>query len=208
MFKEIRTRVSEILGKDNSGHNMEHIDRVLRLSLKFATTEKSNKKPTKTKSGKVQKPKLKDAGSPHKDIITLTALLHDVDDYKLFGFDNAKNLTNAKNILNQCYIDNDIQEQVLAAIQTIGYNKRLRGIMPTTIEAMLVSDADMCDGMGVTGILRSYQYKIAHGDKFFDKNVTPPHNISASSYEQESRPETVVTHMFEKMLRLKKSNAN
>lgn len=179
MIDEIRKQVCKLLDKDNSGHGMEHVDRVLNLSLKFAELENAN-----------------------KEIVSLIALLHDVDDYKLFGVENADNLVNTKNILEHCSISNNIKVQVINAIKTIGYSKRLKGIKPTTIEAMIVSDADMCDGIGSTGILRSYQYNLAHNNLFFDKNIWPTLNMSANDY-MAKKVGTVVTHMFEKLLKLK-----
>ncbi len=179
MIEEIKKQVYMLLDKDNSGHGMEHINRVLNLSLKFAELENAN-----------------------KDIVTLIALLHDVDDYKLFEIENAENLTNARKILEKCSIDNNIKEQVLNAIKTIGYSKRLKGISPITLEGMIVSDADMCDGIGATGILRSYQYNLAHDNLFFDKNIYPTLNMSIDDY-MAKKDETVVTHMFEKLLKLK-----
>ena len=149
MIEEVRKQVCKLLDKDNSGHGMEHVNRVLNLSIKFAEIENAN-----------------------KDIVALIALLHDVDDYKLFGMESANNLTNTKNILKQCSVADNIKEQVLNAIKTIGYSKRLKGISPTTLEGMIVSDADMCDGIGATGILRSYQYNLAHDNLFFDKNIS------------------------------------
>ena len=179
MIEEIRKQVSKLLDKDNSGHGMEHVNRVLNLSLKFAEIENAN-----------------------KAIVALIALLHDVDDYKLFGMESADNLTNAKNILKQCSVADNIKEQVLNAIKAIGYSKRLKGISPTTLEGMIVSDADMCDGIGATGILRSYQYNLAHDNLFFDKNIYPTLNMSATDY-MTKKVGTVVTHMFEKLFRLK-----
>ena len=179
MIEEVRKQVCKLLDKDNSGHGMEHVNRVLNLSLKFAETENAN-----------------------RDVVAFIALLHDVDDYKLFGMESADNLTNAKNILEQCSITDSIKEQVLNAIKTIGYSKRLEGISQTTLEGMIVSDADMCDGIGATGILRSYQYNLAHGNKFFDKNIYPTLNMSATDYIAK-KDGTVVTHMFEKLLKLK-----
>ena len=35
MIEEVKAKVSELLDKDNSGHGMEHINRVLDLSLKL-----------------------------------------------------------------------------------------------------------------------------------------------------------------------------
>lgn len=179
MIESVRNKVCELLDKDNSGHGMEHVNRVLSLSLKFAELENAS-----------------------KDIVALIALLHDVDDYKLFGIENARNLTNAKKILEECLIEDNIKIQVLDAIKNIGYNKRLKGIRPTTINGMIVSDADMCDGMGVTGILRSYQYCLAHGNMFFNKNEFPILDISVTDY-MKKKDGTVVTHMFEKLLKLK-----
>ena len=83
MIEEVRKQVFRLLDKDHSGHGMEHVERVLQMSLKFAEMENAN-----------------------KEIVALIALLHDVDDYKLFGIESANNLTNAINILEQCSIEN------------------------------------------------------------------------------------------------------
>lgn len=179
MIEEVRKQVCKLLDKDNSGHGMEHVNRVLHLSLQFAETENAD-----------------------KDVVALIALLHDVDDYKLFGMESADNLTNARNILEQCSVADNMKEQVLNAIKTIGYSKRLKGIRPITLEGMIVSDADMCDSIGATGILRSYQYNLAHGNVFFDKNIYPALHMSATDY-MSKKEGTVVTHMFEKLLKLK-----
>ena len=179
MIEKVRKQVCKLLDKDNSGHGMEHVERVLKTSLKFAKTENAN-----------------------EEIVALIALLHDVDDYKLFGVKDADNLANAGKILEQCSVEGNIKKQVLNAIKTIGYSKRLKGISPITLEGMIVSDADMCDSIGATGILRSYQYNLAHGNLFFDKNIYPTLNMSAADY-MAKKGGTVVTHMFEKLLKLK-----
>lgn len=58
------------------------------------------------------------------------------------------------------------QEKVLSAIKTIGFKKRLNGITPKTLEAKIVSDADMCDGIGTHAILRTYDYQTKHHTPF------------------------------------------
>lgn len=179
MIEEVRKQVCKLLENDNSGHGMEHIERVSKLSSRFAERENAD-----------------------KEAVALIAMLHDVDDYKLFGAECADNLTNAKTILEQCSISDNIKEQVINAIKTIGYSKRLKGITPSTLEGKIVSDADMCDSIGCTGILRSYQYNSAHGNLFFDKNIYPTLNMSSGDY-MAKKTGTVVTHMFEKLLKLK-----
>lgn len=179
MIGEVKKQVYELLDKDDSGHGNDHINRVLDLSLKFAQNEDAN-----------------------KDVVALIALLHDVDDYKLFGKENAENLTNAKTIMNKAAIPDDIQRQVLASLKCIGYSKLLRGFRPTTIEGKIVSDADMCDVLGVNGILRVYKYSIKNGKPFFDKNIFPIEDMTADKYTSRCA-DSSVCHIFEKILKLK-----
>lgn len=178
-IEKIKIEVEKILGNDNSGHDMNHINRVLKLSLKF--------------SEKVQ---------VDKSVVALIALLHDVDDYKLFGEDNAKNLTNAKIIMDKVGIDIEIEKKVLSELKCIGYSKRLKGIEPVTLEGKIVSDADMCDVLGVTGILRVYKYSIKMGKPFFDRNIFPMNNLTQEKYMSRCA-DSSVCHLFEKILKLK-----
>lgn len=150
MIEEVKKQVSQLLGTDKSGHGMEHINRVLNLSLEFAKKEKAN-----------------------IEEVSLIALLHDVDDYKLFGEENAKNLTNAKRIMNEVGIPLELQLKVIDNLKCIGYSKSLIGLRPTSIEGKIVSDADMCDGLGAIGIIRGHSYGIKVNRPFFDKNIFP-----------------------------------
>lgn len=179
MIEKVKKQVSELLNKDNSGHGMDHINRVLELSLKFAEKENAN-----------------------KDIVSLIALLHDVDDYKLFGMNNAENLTNTKKIMEDCNVDKNTQEQVCLALSNIGYSKRLKGFCPTTLEGKIVSDADMCDALGANGILRVYTYSLKNGKPFFNKDIFPIEDISAEKYTKRCA-DSSVCHIFEKILKLK-----
>ncbi len=179
MIEKVKTQVSELLSEDNSGHGMEHINRVLELSLKFAEKENGN-----------------------KDIVSLIALLHDVDDYKLFGIDSAENLTNAKKIMNDCNVDKNIQDQVCLALNNIGYSKRLKGCCPTTLEGKIVSDADMCDALGANEILRVYTYSMKNGRPFFNKDIFPIKDMTAEKYTKRCA-DSSVCHIFEKILKLK-----
>jgi len=179
MIEHVKEKVNELLNKDNSGHGMEHINRVLNLSLKFAKKEEGN-----------------------EIIVSLIALLHDVDDYKLFGMDNAENLTNAKRIMRECNVDESIQEQVCSALNNIGYSKRLKGCIPTTLEGKIVSDADMCDALGANGIIRVYTYSMKNGKPFFNKNIFPIEDMTAEKYKSKCA-DSSVCHLFEKILKLK-----
>ncbi|MBR3697674.1 MAG: HD domain-containing protein [Clostridia bacterium] len=179
MIDNVKQEVIKLLDKDNSGHGMDHINRVLDLSLKFAEKENAN-----------------------EQVVALIALLHDVDDYKLFGMENAEKLINAKKIMDNCNVDNDIQKQVCDALNNIGYSKRLKGHCPTTLEGKIVSDADMCDALGANGILRVYTYSMKNGKPFFDRNIFPIEDMNAEKYTRKCA-DSSVCHIFEKTLKLK-----
>lgn len=175
----INNEVLKLLINDKTGHNMNHINRVIELSKKIANKENVN-----------------------LDIVISIALLHDVDDYKIFGEENSINLINANNILNKTTFNKDEKDLIINSIKTIGYSKRLEGIIPKNIEAMIVSDADMLDALGVNGILRTFEYDIKHNNDFFNPNIFPNLNINSKEYKS-IKNNSSINHIFEKLLKLK-----
>lgn len=184
MIEEMKKYIEEILGQDKSGHDMCHIERVYHLACSFAKEEGAN-----------------------LEIVSLASLLHDVDDYKIVGNDNAKKLTNAKNIMNHFHVDQNVQNEVLVIISHMGYHHCLNGIRPKTLEGMIVSDADMCDALGTQGIIRSIVYAVSDKGNgiVFDRNVFPNTNITAKEYNENGTThgtDSAINHLFEKSLKL------
>lgn len=177
-IKIIIDEVTKLLSADDSGHGMDHVNRVCRIALSISE------------------------GNINKELVSAISLLHDADDYKLFGTEYSNNLTNTQMILSKTTFTVEEKKIVMDSIKTIGYSKRISGITPTIKEAMVVSDADMLDAMGAIGILRSYHYSIAHGNHFFDKDAFPILEIDADKYKSKTKG-TVVNHIFEKLLKLK-----
>ena len=175
----IRSEVTKLLGKDNSGHGIDHINRVIVTSTEFAKKENAN-----------------------LELTLAIALLHDVDDYKLIGIDNAKNYTNTKMILSKTNFTDKEKNLIINGVKTIGFSKRLEGLTPSSTEAKIVSDADMLEAMGVIGILRTYQYSIINNRPLFDENIYPNLDMDAKTYKSKQSA-TVINHIFEKLLRLK-----
>lgn len=147
---EIIGDVRSLMTHDDSGHGYDHVDRVLKLSLEFAEKEGAN-----------------------PEVVTLLALLHEVDDYKFVGEEEAGKLSNAKRIMTKHGIARDRQTLVIESLQRLGYSNYLDGIRPTSIEGMVVSDADMCDATGSVGIYRAIAFGISRGRKLFDPELVP-----------------------------------
>lgn len=185
MIEQIKEKVYELLKEEASGHGIDHINRVYNLAVKFALEERAN-----------------------VEIVSIAALLHDVDDYKIVGKENADKYLYAKDIMNAVNVAKDKQELVIGILSSMGYSRYLRKIRPKTLEGMCVSDADMCDGMGTSGLIRSTVYTLSTKGSgvIFDKNIFPIVNISASEYGAKGTThdtDGVINHFFEKMLKLK-----
>lgn len=134
--------IESLFNGDYSGHDAEHTLRVYNNALQIAETEQHC----------------------NRLIVSLAALLHDVDDYKLF---NTKNNHNARTFLKEQYMDSESVEQICEIINCVSFSKN-RGISPTTIEGKIVQDADRLDAIGAIGIARTFAYGGAHGRSIMD----------------------------------------
>lgn len=188
MLETVRADVRDCLGSDSSGHDMSHIERVEALTTQFAGQENLS----------------------NEDVMLAqaAALLHDVDDYKLVGKENADALTNATKIMEHAGFDDEMIIPVKGIIASIGYSKALKGVRPNTLPGKIVSDADMCDAIGANGIVRSIVYAVSDKGNgvIFDKNKKPIANMTAEQYNSNGTThdtDSAINHFFEKLLRLK-----
>jgi len=182
MISDVENDVKILMSGDNTGHGFEHIQRVFDTAIEIAKKENAS-----------------------IEIVGLAALLHDVDDYKLFGQESADNLVNARNIMNKYNIDDVVKNKVCEIIASMGYANAIKGIRPKTLEGKIVSDADMLDAIGACGIIRCLTYALARCETVvFDKNIFPDVNMSAEEYKKTNRKsDNFVNHFFEKLLKLK-----
>jgi len=176
----IQDAVKELMGTKFAGHDVQHVFRAHALAVQFA-----QKIP-----------------SANQDLVAAAALLHDCDDYKLFGEESAKLLTNTRRILAGSGLAFDFCDQCIKIVQTIGYGKRLAGITPDSIEGALVADADMCDAIGAVGIVRCIEFGAQEKRPFFDPACLPA-EVDHESYKQHASHNTTLNHFFDKLLRLR-----
>ena len=177
-MQDIEKAVAKVmLGHD--AHGIDHILRVRDLAIQIGKREKAD-----------------------LEIVELAALLHDVDDYKIVGEENAKKLSNTKNIMNDANIEARKQQQVIDIVDNMGYSKCLAGIRPTSLEGKVVSDADMLDGSGAISIIRMSEFDAPRGKPYFDPTKFPKINPSPEEYKSFIENSSV-DHFFVKLLRIK-----
>ena len=168
--------VKKLFEEDFSGHDFYHTLRVYNLSKHIAETEKCD-----------------------IEIVCLAALLHDVDDYKLFG-KQIESFKNAKTFLkNENYPENKI-ETICHIISQVSF-KGNDTVTPDTIEGKIVQDADRLDAIGAIGIGRTFAYHGNHNLPMYIPNMKHKENMSAEEYYKNMG--TAINHFYEKLLKLK-----
>lgn len=134
--------IEELFRSNSDGHGMDHTLRVWHNALAIAKAE----------------------GNCDMEIISLAALLHDVDDHKLF---HTENNANARCFLQKENIDPEKIETICAIINSVSFSKN-RGKRPDSIEGRIVQDADRLDAIGAIGIARTFLYSGGHGRSIED----------------------------------------
>ena len=130
-----------LFAEDSGGHDTTHTLRVYENAMNIASSEDCD-----------------------KEIVALAALLHDADDHKLF---DTKDLSNARAFLRSAGISGDKEEKICRVISEVSFSAN-RDRAPSSIEAMIVRDADRLDAMGAIGVARTFAYGGLHRRKLSD----------------------------------------
>ncbi len=133
LIVESAIKYIEDIFKDNSdGHDISHSVRVYQKAMDIARNY----------------PECDDM------IISLAALLHDVDDHKLF---DTENNANARRFLEGQSVEPMKIEQICNIINEVSFRKN-RGKSPKSLEGKIVQDADRLDAIGAMGIARAFAF--------------------------------------------------
>ena len=142
--------IQDLFKNNSDGHDANHSIRVYQNALRIAE------------------------GYPNSNlaVVSLAALLHDVDDHKLFHTENNEN---ARIFMKSHQIESDTIEFVCEIINGVSFSKN-KGNHPKSVEGKIVQDADRLDAIGAIGIARTFAYGGKNGrpleaslQHFYDK---------------------------------------
>ena len=176
LIQETIKYVKEFFEKDYTGHDFYHTLRVYKLTKKIAEKENCD-----------------------KEIMYLTALLHDVDDYKLVGKEKVP-FKNATEFLKSKNYPEDKIKIICHNISQISF-KGKDSIIPDTIEGKIVQDADRLDAIGAIGIARTFAYGGSRGREIYNPYEKYKENMTEEEYYKNKG--TSINHFYEKLLKLK-----
>ncbi|WP_226642196.1 HD domain-containing protein [Mesobacillus subterraneus] len=165
------------LGKDSSGHDWHHIDRVRKNARLIWSKEKKG----------------------DWFIIEMAALLHDIPDDKLNESEEA-GWAKLDSFLHSIQIENELVSKIKNCIETVSY-KGGRVIELDSIEAEIVQDADRLDALGAIGIARTFAFGGKKGHPIYEPELNVRDQMTLEEYRQGDS--SSVNHFYEKLLKLK-----
>lgn len=176
-LEEIEAYTIKILSGDKTGHDMDHIYRVVRLTEQLALVE-----------------------SCSLFIVKAGAFLHDVIDDKLIK-DEKEAYQNVVSFLKKIEVDDSKIKQILHVIANSSFSKQVLQDKDSrlSIEAKIVQDADRLDAMGAIGVVRAAYYGGSKGHKIHEPERRVQQLETKEAYRKGS---TVINHFYEKLLKL------
>ncbi len=162
---------------EGSGHDWFHIERVYNLARYLAEKENAN-----------------------SFIVEMTALLHDIDDWK-FSNSNDTNTTATEDFLKSIEVDEDSFERIINIIQTMSYKGGVVDSTQHTLEGKIVQDADRLDAIGAIGIARTFAYGGSKNRQIYDPSIKPMDFKDLN--EVKNAENHTINHFYEKLLKLK-----
>lgn len=165
----------EKLSHDHTGHDMAHIDRVVKMARN-----------------------LNEKLGGNSFVVQAAALLHDVVDEKLFtDIDQAKASVIAQ--MQALEVSQSDQDHIMEIISKMSFSHSLAGKQEPSLEGQIVQDADWLDAIGIA---RAIYYGARHEEKLYDPAMPPREKLDKTAYRDLSN-ETIINHFYEKLFKIK-----
>ena len=177
-LKQTEEFVRQTLTGDSSGHDWWHIHRVRRLAVELGKAERAD-----------------------LFIVELAALLHDLDDYKLVPHSDSEEPHRARDWLERVHLSKEVTDHICQIIKEISFKGARVDSRMTSLEGMVVQDADRLDAMGAIGIARAFAYGGARGRLMHDPEAPAVMHSTFEDYKKNAGP--TINHFYEKLLLLK-----
>lgn len=174
----INRYMKDALVKDNTGHSIDHINRVLALANKILAHEKN----------------------ADAFVVRAAALLHDVYDDKLYN--SQEDILAAKNnmisFLLSIGVHPEMIEEITYIIDNMSWSKSLEGAQALNINGKIVQDADRLEAMGAIAITRAITYGAVKNRVLYDPEIQPHSPQNKTDYRNQKS--TTINHFYEKLL--------
>lgn len=178
IIKQVAVVVRQKLEGEGSGHDWWHIYRVWKMAQHIGREE-----------------------SADMFVVELTALLHDIADWKFHDGDDTVGPRVAREILIQHDVPEEIINHVCEIISTMAFKGAVVKGEIRTLEGKVVQDADRLDAIGAIGIARAFAYGGYKGWPIHNPEQKSTTHQTKEQYAKREGP--TINHFYEKLLLLK-----
>lgn len=178
LVRKTEEYVKGILSGEGTGHDWWHILRVTSLARKIAKLE-----------------------SADLLIVEMTALLHDIADWKFHDGDMNKGPKVAREWLESLEVESLLIQVICENIANISFKGAKVAEKPLSLEGKIVQDADRLDALGAIGIARAFAYGGFKQRPLYEPEIEPLLHTTFESYKD--HPGSTINHFYEKLLLLK-----
>jgi len=183
VLHRLQTEIKSIVAADSSGHDFNHLLRVMNTALCLQEKEGGDRL-----------------------VLAASALLHDlhrmVENETGRFFSPKESLPQVSALLTKVAFPQERHADVLHSVEFHEeYAFSQSGITVTDIETLILQDADNLDAIGAMGIARTFAFGGAHGVPMW----LPEEPCDRPSYDESRRDPSVLHHFHSKLLKLKEN---
>ncbi|WP_018675853.1 HD domain-containing protein [Riemerella columbina] len=172
------TFVKQQLQDAEAGHDWSHIQRVYHMADALAIKEHAN-----------------------REIVALSALLHDIADPKFHNGDESLAPKIIKEFLNAHKVTHNIIDEVLYVVTHLSFKNHQAFPNNPSIELQVVQDADRLDAIGAIGVARAFNFGGFKNNLMYHPDIKPQTHFDKDTYKKSQG--TTINHFYEKLLLLK-----
>lgn len=179
IINKTKDYVEQKFKDEGSGHDWWHMYRVWKLAKHIAASEPG----------------------VNTFIVEISALLHDIADWKFHDGDMEAGPKAAREWLASLAVEEDVILRVEDIIRNVSFKGADVRQNMNSKDGQIVSDADKLDAIGAIGIARTFAYGGSHDTPVYDPSIKPTQHSSFEDYKN-SKSHTI-NHFYEKLLLLK-----
>lgn len=180
-IQDVIDLTQKVLGKDATGHDFFHAQRVARLAVKMYIKD------------------FPDYSNEDVKLLLLMGYLHDVIDDKITENSDWQ-LKLIQQLPSVERLSTEARDELFYTIQHMSYSKNLERHYELSQRGKYVQDADRIDALGAIGIARAFAYGGKKGNLIYDPNIPVSEDKSKQTYR--TKETTTINHFYEKLLKL------
>lgn len=180
LINKLKEKITHIFKEETSGHDIEHLERVLKYAMYLQSKEGGD-----------------------LIVVSIASYIHDIhrilSNQKSVYISPAESLPVVSKLIEDLDIEDFQKKKILSAVEHHeDYNFNRHSKNKHEIELNIVQDADNLDAIGAVGLVRAIKYGLKNNRQMFDKNIP----LYQNDYKEGMQDISTIHHIYNKLIRL------